>query len=73
MMLHLFFIFVLFTVAMGMETKDGPLTKPKGRELMMSENCSMLSMLPTENIEEDDEESEEDDDEGEEQDEKKKR
>ena len=34
-----------------METRGGPLTRNKGRELMMSKDCNMLSMLPTENNE----------------------
>ena len=45
-MLHLFFIFVSFSLATR-ETRNGPLTRTKGRELKMSEECSMLSMLPT--------------------------
>ena len=49
-MLHLFFIFVLFGLVLG-GNRDGPLTKMKERELMMSKDCNMLSMLPTENAE----------------------
>ena len=49
-MLHLFFIFVSINLAM-VEDKDSPLTKIKGRELMMSRDCNMLSMLPTEQTE----------------------
>ena len=49
-MLHLFFIFVSISLAQ-VEEKGGPLTRNKGRELMMSEDCNMLSMLPTEGIE----------------------
>ena len=48
--LHLFFIFVSISLAQ-VKGKDGPLTKTKGRELMMSKDCNMLSMLPTENNE----------------------
>ena len=48
--LHLFFIFVLVGLA-HVEEKDGPLTRNKGRELMMSEDCNMPSMLPKENFE----------------------
>ena len=43
--LHLFFIFVSFSLATR-ETRNGPLTEIKGRELKMSEESSMLSMLP---------------------------
>ena len=46
MMFHLFFIFVLLSLAVGKERVDGPLTENKGRELMMSKDCNMLSMLP---------------------------
>ena len=45
-MLHLFFIFVSISLALG-GNMDGPLTETKGRELMMSSDCNMLSMLPT--------------------------
>ena len=49
-MLPLFFIFVLFDLGM-VENETGRLTNPKGCELMMSKDCNMLSMLPTENNE----------------------
>ena len=52
MTLHLFFIFALFCLAVGEERVDGPLTNEKGRELMMSNDCNMPSMLPTEQNEE---------------------
>ena len=50
MVLHLFFIFVSINL-MVVEQRNGSLTNKKGRELMMSKDCNMLSMLPTENIE----------------------
>ena len=46
MMLHLFFTFVLMKLVVG-KTEEG-LTNTKGRKLMMSNECNMLSMLPTE-------------------------
>ena len=48
-MLHLFFIFVL--VNLTMVERGNALTNQKERELMMSKDCNMLSMLPTKNIE----------------------
>ena len=45
--LHFFLIFVVFNLVVVKE-RNGPLTNNKGRELMMSEDCNMLSMLPTE-------------------------
>ena len=50
-MLHLFFIFVLVNLAVGEERVGGPLTENQGRELMMSEDCNMPSVLPTEQTE----------------------
>ena len=46
-MLPLFFIFMLVNLGM-VESEAGGLTNTKGRELTMSEDCNMLSMLPTE-------------------------